>query len=536
MASTNRARKSRRATRRASSSLPERDPSKHNLEHFQRFCYSLKLPDTYAPFRLLDFQLCKLEDYFAGILESLWLEPTSMGKSTLMGAVALHHGTYVRANPNVFILGGLGNHGRNTLDAAAGFVERSNDLSRWWVAQEYGMGRLKSLIDQKGTIKVSSAGRRVGGRGGSSQEGADPTLILVEEDHRHEDNGAAVATLISKIQKRSVVAQVQIIHATTAGDTKDSPLGRLLHRATDLKAGCIVTSDRPGEYYRRGVDADGDLVVHEWAVPDHIQPPPSDATKEEVDAYLAEVKKSAPADMVTIRSLRLTFKALSAEIWVFLRQNANQWVTQGSAALDRFGWNQGADVELVIPEGADDVYVGFDTASKWATTAIIPVWVDPDTGRPRTAGGVILKSKQRGARRRMRDAIKVLEMMQLRWPGMKVVFDRNHGGGYVAEQLEEDHGLEVIDHDQGVDFDMASMLLGEVVDQHGIDHDGNEEITEQVLAAVVRQTARGKRWRLEEPGDGKPIDAADGLAMALNKAMNPEPVTEKVTPDIEWFG
>lgn len=519
----------RRATRRGSKgSLPERSPEKHTLEHFERFCYTLKLPDSYAPFRLQSFQLAKLEDYFNGVLESLWLEPTGMGKSTLLGAIALHHGTYVRASPNVFILGGLGNHGRNTLDAAAGFVERSNDLTRWWVAQEYGMGRLKSLIDRKGVIKVASAGRRVGGRGGSSVEGSDPTLILVEEDHRHEDNGAAVATLISKIQKRSASGtQVQIIHATTAGDTMDSALGRLVERAIDVKAGAKVqTRLRKREYYRRATDADGDLVMHEWAVPDHIQPPPKNAPKKDVDAYLRHVKRACPADMITLRSLRLTYKALSAEPWIFLRQNANQWVTQNFAALDRYGWTQGAVEGLEIP--ADDdmpadappVFVGLDTSTKWASTAIIPVWVAPN-GRPRTAGGVILESDQRGSRLRLRGAIDVLLVMRERWPTMKIVFDRSYGGGLIAEQFEEDHGLEVIDFSQGTAFDLASMLLGELVDQHGIDHDGNPKITEQVLAAIARRTYHGRRWRLEVPGDGQLIDAADALAMAVFQALTP---------------
>lgn len=544
---------SRKAARRGSNSrrlwLPERSIEKHTLDHFERFCYSLKLPDGGGSFRLQPFQLAKLEDYFAGILESLWLEPTGVGKSTLMGAVALHHATYVRASPNVFILGGLGGHGRNTLDAAAGFIDRDPDLSRWWVAQEYGMGRIKSLIDAKGQIVVSSAGRRVGGRGGSSQEGKDPTLILVEEDHRHEDNGAAVATLVSKIQKRSYSGpQVQIIHATTAGDSLDSPLGRLVSRATDEENGAKVQTDlRKGEYYRRAVDADGDLVMHEWAVPDAIQPPDKTATREELNEYLEHIKCAAPADMVTLRSLRLTWKALSSTPWVFQRQNANQWVTQDAAALDKIGWlasargpkwveaqhklgNRDAKA-LEIPKAIRGVYVGLDTATRWDRTAIVPVWVNPDTGRPITAGAVILKSPHPGVQRRMRDAIDVLEVMRERWPRMVVVFDRNWGGGLIAEQLEEDHGLTVIDHGQGVEFELASMLLGELIDQRELEHDGNEELTAHVLAAVARRTRFGRRWRLEQGQDKRPIDGAAALAMATNMAVNPPELARPFDPD-----
>jgi hypothetical protein len=273
-------RRTRRATRRGSRRrpvawLPERSPDKDTLAHFERFCYSLRLPDDGGRFRLEDWQLAILEDYFAGVMESLWLLPTGQGKSTLLGALALHHGTYVRRNPRVFILGGLGGHGRNTLDAASAFIEESHDLSRWWVPQEYRMGRIKSLIDRQGEILVSSAGRRAGGRGGSAQEGSAPTLVLVEELHRHEDNGAAVRTLTSKIGKKSKGRhRVRIVHVTTAGDHFDSVLGRLVERATDVEAGCKVeTSRRKGEHYRYARDADGDLVMHEWAVPDQISRP-----------------------------------------------------------------------------------------------------------------------------------------------------------------------------------------------------------------------------------------------------------------------
>jgi phage terminase large subunit-like protein len=531
----------RTATKRGSNKgLPERSPEKDTLEHFERFAYSLRLPDDGGPFKLQTYMQDALEDYFAGVIESLWLWPTGTAKSTLLGALALHHGTYVRRNCNVLILGGLGGHGRNTLDAAAAFIDESVDLQRWWVAQEYGMGRIKSLID-RGRITVSSAGRRVGGRGGSSQEGKDPTLILVEELHRHEDNGAAVRTLTAKIQKRMKAGQpVRIVHATTAGDNMMSPLGRMVTRATDVDNGATVEADRrPGTYYRRAVDADGDLVMHELALPDEIHVPPHGATKAEVTRYLKEVKKANPANFITLRNLRITLKACSSEVWVFLRQNANQWVTQDFAAFDKVAWRAGGELHksflrakkpgLTIPKAVDGVYVGLDTAMKWATTAIVPVWIDPETRRPRTSGSVFLKSDHPGTRRRMRDAIDVLQVMRERWPTMRLVFDRNAGGGLIAEQLEEDHGMVVIDHSQGTPFDLASMLLGELIDQHGIDHDENAELTAHLLAAVVRRTNHGRRWRIEQPANGLPIDGADALAMATNIALNPpEPDEEEI--------
>jgi hypothetical protein len=252
------------------------------------------------------------------------------------------------------------------------------------------------------------------------------------------------------------------------------------------------------------------------------QPPAKGSGKKALDTYLRQIKRANPASFVTITDLRRAYKAASAEPWVFLRQNANQWVTQDFAAIDKVGWLAGdCGEKLQIPAGVTGVYVGLDTASKWATTAITPVWVDPKTKRPRCCGAVILKSTHRGAQRRLRDAIDVLEVMRARWPRMTVVFDRNYGGGLIAEQLEEDHGLTVVDHGQGLEFDLASMLFGELVDQHGFDHDGNKDLTAQVLAAVARRSRYGRRWRIDQPRDGRPIDAADAVVMATNIALNP---------------
>ena len=131
---------------------------------------------------------------------------------------------------------------------------------------------------------------------------------------------------------------------------------------------------------------------------------------------------------------------------------------------------------------------------------------------------MILESPKDGTRRRTGDVGRVLEEMRTRWPDMVVVFDRNAGGGDVAEALEEDHGLTVIDHDQGVPFDLASMRLAEYVEEGKLEHDGDQALATQVLSAVAKETAGGKRWRGEQPDKETPIDAFDALAMALHMA------------------
>lgn len=544
---------------------PERDPSKHNLSHFEKFFSTLRMPDGIGNGRLQDFQLAKLADYFSewapcttphvpgvtcadcygvgkvitrpGFFQNLHLEPTGQGKSTLMAALALHHCTYVRVDPRAYVLGGLGAQADNTMEAARGFIERSRDLAAWYEAQKYQLGIIRSLHPEDSEdagIIASSAGRRVGGRAGAAQEGKGPTWIGAEELHRHEDNGTALATLISKVQKRShPFAQVQVLIVTTAGDSLDAPLGRMLAQVTDEENGATVETDlRPGEYYRRCVDADGDLVAHEWALPDGIPMPERHARPEVLNEYLQHVKKANPASMVTVRSLRLSYRALLSTPWVWQRQHCNSWVTSDFAALDRYGWragNQGRSLEIPagameshLQRGTPAVYVGLDTALKWDRTAVVPVWVDPESGRPRTAGAVILGSEEPGAQRRARKVFDVLDAMRKRWPNYALVFDRSAGGGLIAEQLEEDHGHTVVDFVQkGAAMEHASMLLAELVDQRRVDHDGNVEVERHVLSAVMRKSHYGRRWRLDQPRSGEPIDAAVALAMGVWVALHP---------------
>jgi phage terminase large subunit-like protein len=516
--------------------LPERSPDKDTLDHFERFCHTLRLKDGAGRLRLEDWALAAFADYFDGVFETLLLVPTGNTKSTLMGAFVLHHATYVRDDPRVIVLGGTGKHARNTLDAATWFISQSPTLQRWWEPQEYQMGRIKSLIDPspKSGIVAMSTGGNGRKKGGGSVEGDEWTLLVVEEPHRHEDNGGAVRTLTSKAQKRFTPATpTRMFHVTTAGDNLQSFLGRMITRVTDVEHGAIVETDRrKGEYYRYAKDPDGDLVMHEWALPETKVVDGKEVPVDHTD--MAEVKKANPSSVVTEKSLRLSFKATTAEPWVFLRQHCNRWVLDDLAAFDKVNLRVCFKEGAAIPAGAKGVFIGVDTASKWDTTALVPVWVDPKVGRPLCAGAVILKSPEDGTRRRMRDAIDVLDAMRQSWPDLRIVFDRNKGGGLIAEQFEEDHNLVVVDHDQGMEMVEASMLLGQLVDEHGLDHDGNQDLLSHLENAVAKTLMHGTKWRIAQPTDqSRKVDGAVALAMACRIALNPppEPVEE---PLIAW--
>jgi hypothetical protein len=518
---------------------PQPSPENETLEHFERFCWTLPDPDSIdGRFELRSWQLDPLSDFFAGgkvaeFFQHLWEWPTGNGKSSLFAALALHHSMYVVKRPRVFVIGGELEHARNTTNAGAAFIlearNRRGLLGALWEPQEYSGGRLTPLwIDNPEVgIFAKSAGNRTEQKGGSSVEGKDPTLILVEELHRHSDNGAAVGTLVSKTVKSAARAQtVKVVIGTTAGTNRDSYLGRLEAMVLDTGSGAVVQRDlRAGEYYTRAIDAEKETIAHIWAVPEHISPPPL-ATKdgELLDRYLEEVKKANPADWISPKALKRVWKALGRlGRWQFIRQNANQWVTAGFGALDRGQWWAMHEKGCSIPPGPGiQVCVGLDRGYKWASTAIVPVW-KPPIGKVRVAHPVIIDSLPESGLRRTKDVGDILEVMRERWPDMVLVFDRAQGGGDVAEEFEENHGMTIIDHSQGTAFDIASMKLGEYVEGSKIEHDGNEKFSNQVLSAIMQPTAGGRRWRGEAPDDQTLIDGFDALAMALNVATSPLP-------------
>lgn len=521
--------------------LPTWSPENETLEHYERFAYTLIVPGTRDRLRLREWQLGPLDDYFRALREEdaagvetlvpeffqhLWEWPTGNGKSAIFGSLALHHATYCVPLPRVYVLGGELEHARNTTNAAAGFViesrKRHGLLGAWWDPQEHAGGRLLPLwLDEPDVgIFARSAGRTVEQKGGSSVEGKNPSLIMVEELHRHADGGAAMNTLISKTIKGAAVGRYpKVLIGTTAGTDRNGKLGQLEDQVLDEEGGATVQRDlRPGEHYVRAIDAEGETVAHIYAVPEAVSPPRDAEVGDALDAFLEEVKRANPADWITVKGLKRVWRSLNRRgRWMFLRQNANMWVATGFAAIDRGQWWRLLTKGLEIPAGPGvKVFVGLDRASKWDDTAIVPVY-KPPTGKVRVAGAVILESPKDGKRRRTSDVGDVLEVMRERWPDMVVVFDRNHGGGDVAEDLEQDHGLTVIDHSQGVPFDLASMRLAEYVEEGKLEHDGHELLSKQVLSTVMKETAGGRRWRGEAPDDETQIDGFDALAMALNQ-------------------
>jgi hypothetical protein len=152
--------------------LPEWSPENETLEHFERFAWTLWVPETNERLRLRDWQLEPLEDYFAG--GATRVLPAPLGVADRPGqeraarrARAAPRHLLRPASPRVFVVGGENEHARNTTNAAAGFIfesrKRNGLLGAWWEPQEHAGGRLVPLWldDQDVGIFARSAGRNV---------------------------------------------------------------------------------------------------------------------------------------------------------------------------------------------------------------------------------------------------------------------------------------------------------------------------------------------------------------------------------------
>lgn len=507
------------ATRLASrrSVAPVRSSAKDTLEHFERFAATLRRLDDETtgetrPFILEDWQRVVLADYFAGYAQTIAEVPTGSGKTTLYAAVALHHGTYVRRDCRVLILSASGKQALQMYEAAAAFIARSRDLSRWWLPQMYGLGRIKSRVD-RGVIEIVSPSPKVA-------EGEIPTLVLPDEIHRHADDGRAVAILASKLQKRDA----RILGCTTAGDDEESFLGRLRTQALRTPGHTVVghlaqppTVARTGEYYTRAADREGVLAWHEWSIPD------------DVDADdLTEVLKANPASFVTRDGLRQSWTLLRTRPWDWLRQHCNRWALGEHSAIDPTAWRARGDPSLG-PLAGQPFWVGFDMGGVSDTTAVIPVWRGPEgeDAKPRfvTARGIIVRPPGEGQWTLVDDVLDALdEVCGLPGEFRGVVFDVAKGGGYIAQQLERQRAYTIIDHGQGADMDDASELLATLVVEGRLGHDASDEVTRQVLAAAAKRSRR-HHWYLAKPAGAahRKIDAAVAMAMALRVANTAKP-------------
>lgn len=239
----------------------------------------------------------------------------------------------------------------------------------------------------------------------------------------------------------------------------------------------------------------------------YFQAAPDDCAKDDRKAW----KAANPASWVTEEFLEQQMNSLPEP--VFRRLHLNQWWEQGAATnwVPRENWEKGNE-QPVFDLGLPCV-IGVDAASRRDTTAVCLLQRDKD-GVHNAKFWLFESDRQMGyldysvVEDLIRDLCSTYWVARLAFDPFQMVR---------TQQILASEGLPAETFPQN-DARMvpASQNLYDIVMGGRLRHGGQEEITEQVMAAGIRETARG--WRLEKKKSASPIDAVIALAIASQLA------------------
>lgn len=493
------------------------------LDEFAEFCSTLILENG-SNMELQPFQRWLLRPYFDGYAETAICVPTGNGKTSLLGALALYHAMNTQ-DANVVLAAAARDQAARMLEQAGGFVRRTPYLDKHFKLQLYGN---KRIIGRKtgSLIRAIAADAH-------TADGEIPTLVCVDELHRHKSS-ELYGVLRDKCAKR----QGQILSISTAGDSEESPLGRLRTKALSLPSalrnGVEVTAD----------DEDSGFAWRELSLTD------DDVTAGRHEDFEL-VKLVNPLDVHTPQSLRTRYLSASMEPWQWARFTCGVWLGGENSAFDAVAWrNCGRWPD--IAEGTH-VWLGVDLGWRYDSTALVPFHFDesqdiPD-GSPEVVGlPTIIEAPGDGTSTSHKAVLTAISAIHKRTPIDVIVIDPNAEAGFLIEQMGDSerwpelNSIEVIEHSQNPDpMADACMGLAESIRAGRIAHpDGSADfkdyprlrerasaLTSHVLAAGVKSTS-GNKWRIVKQKGGRKIDAAVALAMVRAKRLE-KPKRPKVT-------
>lgn len=307
------------------------------------------------------------------------------------------------------------------------------------------------------------------------QHGLNPHCAIVDEYHVHRDAEQYEA------MRTGTAARLQplIVTITTAGAERRGPAWELYERG------------RSGEdpkmfFYWRGAPAGTDITD------------------------LKAFKEANPASWVSIDFLKDQRDSLPEP--VFRRLHGNEWYEGAEHEwIPRESWEQ-----LVGDTTFDEdlpVVIGIDAASRRDTTAVCAIQRQKD-GKLRSRMWLYEVDPSMGYLD-YGEVESLIRELASTYNVRRVAFDPFQ---FVrSAQMLDAEGLPVETFPQN-DARMvpASQTLYDAIMQGTLVHDGDQRVTDQVLAAGVVETVRG--WRLHKRKSGRSIDACIALAIACQLA------------------
>lgn len=464
------------------------DPT--SLAGFVEFCGALILEDG-TPLVVHDFQQTMLSDYFDGVIETLILISKKNGKTTILAALALHH-LLVTPDAECVIGAASRDQAQILLGQARGLVRRSG---------------LSQYVDvkQREIVSLRDEGRvRVLASDANTADGVIPTLALVDELHRHKDDGAMYGVFHDGLGPRNG----RIITISTAGDDEESPLGTLRRKALQMPN---VTKAGAYRYCRSD-----DFAMHEWALA-------PDADRDDMKV----VKGANPAPWQTLKRLATRHDSPSMTPWRWARFACGVWLRgEGKWLESGKGWYDGRE-NFEEPEPGEPIVIGWDPSFSFDSTGIVALRVD-SAGAVRAATvwplAIIRPQDEDGGKVAAWRIKEVLLSACAKWKVLAVGYDRNRGFQSLAEELANDHNVPITV--VPVSADVWAPLTADMmaaINRGSIANPGDTPLAQtfgqHVLNGEVKQSQHGERLH-GKPKDRTKVDALMAMGMAWHLAFD----------------
>jgi hypothetical protein len=464
----------------------------YSLADFARFCRGLRT-EAGKPLVLQAFQRRLLAPYFRGTRETVIVLPTGNGKTTLLAALAVYHMLRV-ANAQVLIVASAADQAATLFKQCRILIQDSPYADLLDVKN--GIRAIYHKGDgpnqrRPGEIRVIAS--EVG-----KQEGAIPTLVLVDELHAHSDL-AMYEMLRDKLWKRgSEPGCGRMIAISTAGFTFGSPLYKLREKVVEFpsyrRKGPLCLATGPG------------FSWHEYALdPDQDR------------ENLSLVVKVNPAPWVTRKALgeRRASPTMSPGEWA--RSACNVWTAGTEQPIKPEEWDRlrvdigqvedGEEVILVPSVGHNAAVAIVATRPDGRVAARIEV-IDPDDD-----ASMLVKTEER-----------IIELTE-RYDVAGVYHPL---GAFIrSADLLAARGIPMIEAPHSpVRLAAASGTFNRMLRSGLLMHDGDPVLRTHALAATVKTSESGERYEIS--------DRARGL-IALVMAVHAATALGEPTPKIHVY-
>jgi phage terminase large subunit-like protein len=261
--------------------------------------------------------------------------------------------------------------------------------------------------------------------------------------------------------------------------------------------------------YRFARSANGDYVMHEWALE------PNDDRSD-----MAVVKEANPAPWHTLEALARRHDSPSMTPWQWARFACGVWLQGEDTAIGPVEWSQ-CGTDDAPPEGLE-WRVGLDVGWKEDTTALVGHAIDDDGVVWLTSPTILEPPAGKGVALRKRQVLDELAALAERLGAGTVVLDPENDGEVIAQDIEDELGLEVVAHSQKpAPMAQAAERFYAAVREGKLRHPKHPGLTRHVLNAHRKATDDG-RWRFvkENKQSRKHIDCLIAAAMAHNVAVD----------------